>query len=387
LDELLDAFPETRAIGLTGQMHGILYVDGDGLAVSPLYTWQDGRAGRGTPSVCERLAEATGYRLAPGYGLATHAALQQQGAVPSQAKGLCTVMDYAAARLCGCARPVIHATNAASLGLFDLAGGCFDGAALKAAGLSTDLLPAIVPDGTVLGTYRGCAVCVAVGDNQASFLGSVCDPAIQALANFGTGSQISLAVEGELPAVSGSMELRPLSGNGTLLCGAALCGGRAYALLESFFRRYAVACGLPDEAQYGVMERLAEQGMDGAFPLAVRTTFCGTREDGTLRGTVEGLGEENFSPEALTAGVLRGMAAELRALYDRMPHGSVRELVASGNAVRKNPMLRRALEECFGLPVRLPVQKEEAALGAALCAAEACGLGGDPLRSRAIRYE
>ena len=30
-------------IGLTGQMHGMLYVDKNGDAVSPLYTWQDGR--------------------------------------------------------------------------------------------------------------------------------------------------------------------------------------------------------------------------------------------------------------------------------------------------------------------------------------------------------
>ena len=34
---------ETAVIGVTGQMHGILYVDECGKSVSPLYTWQDGR--------------------------------------------------------------------------------------------------------------------------------------------------------------------------------------------------------------------------------------------------------------------------------------------------------------------------------------------------------
>lgn len=43
LDELLAAYPETEAIGLTGQMHGIVYTDREGRAVSPLYTWEDGR--------------------------------------------------------------------------------------------------------------------------------------------------------------------------------------------------------------------------------------------------------------------------------------------------------------------------------------------------------
>ena len=36
-------FPELSSIGLTGQMHGILYVDREGRCISPLYTWQDGR--------------------------------------------------------------------------------------------------------------------------------------------------------------------------------------------------------------------------------------------------------------------------------------------------------------------------------------------------------
>ena len=31
------------AIGVTGQMHGIVYFNCEGKSVSPLYTWQDGR--------------------------------------------------------------------------------------------------------------------------------------------------------------------------------------------------------------------------------------------------------------------------------------------------------------------------------------------------------
>ena len=34
---------EIAAIGLTGQMHGLVYVDAEGSAVSPLYTWEDER--------------------------------------------------------------------------------------------------------------------------------------------------------------------------------------------------------------------------------------------------------------------------------------------------------------------------------------------------------
>ena len=36
---LVAAHGRPCCIGLTGQMHGMLYVDEDGAAVSPLYTW------------------------------------------------------------------------------------------------------------------------------------------------------------------------------------------------------------------------------------------------------------------------------------------------------------------------------------------------------------
>lgn len=34
---------DTKAIGISNQMHGILYADESGKAISPLYTWQDAR--------------------------------------------------------------------------------------------------------------------------------------------------------------------------------------------------------------------------------------------------------------------------------------------------------------------------------------------------------
>ena len=43
LESLIAASSEVGVIGVTGQMHGIVYTDKDGDAVSPLYTWQDGR--------------------------------------------------------------------------------------------------------------------------------------------------------------------------------------------------------------------------------------------------------------------------------------------------------------------------------------------------------
>ena len=75
VNELRTAYPEIERIGLTGQQHGIVYLDGSGTALSPLYIWQDGRGDLpydDSHSYASYLTELTGYPLATGYGLVTH---------------------------------------------------------------------------------------------------------------------------------------------------------------------------------------------------------------------------------------------------------------------------------------------------------------------------
>ncbi|HEY3323013.1 MAG TPA: FGGY family carbohydrate kinase [Planctomycetota bacterium] len=176
LGELLAAREPIAGIGLTGQMHGILYVRGDGAATGPLYTWQDGRGGlplgRGARSYAEELSERTGYRLAPGFGMVTHWYNLKNGLVPRDAHGFCTIHDYLVMRLAGRKTPLMDPTDAASLGVFDLKDNVFDRNALTDAGIGLDLLPEVASSGTSAGRHVGVPVYTGVGDNQASFLSS-----------------------------------------------------------------------------------------------------------------------------------------------------------------------------------------------------------------------
>ena len=380
-DTALVRYPDIRVIGFTGQMHGILYLSADGAPLSDLYTWQDGRAGlleEDGVSLCERLEAETGYRLSPGYGLATHGWNVRHGLVPAGARRLCTIMDYAAAALCG-ASPVCHPSNAASLGFFDADVMRFDTEALRGAGIEPELLPEIAGDERMVGTYRGIPVVTAIGDNQAGVFGTLGDRPGGVLANFGTGSQISVirskeSVRGFQPARE--IELRPFLSDRVLVCGSALCGGRAYAVMERFFRTYQTACGYPEEEQYEVMNRLAQSGIERMKSppeeaLRVCTAFCGTRADPAMCGEITNISEDNFTPENLVAGTLYGMAEELFSLYRKMPESEITAFAASGNAVRKNEALRRVLCTVFGREVKIPVQREEAAYGAAMFALRA----------------
>ncbi|MDR0405700.1 MAG: hypothetical protein LBH54_02770 [Clostridiales bacterium] len=364
--ELLAEAGGGAAIGLTGQMHGILYTDANGNAVSPLYTWQDRRGDepyKDGLTYAEYLSRESGLKSAAGFGMTTHFYNTVNGLVPPNAAALCTIADYAGMKLTGAKRPVLHPSNADSLGLFDAGTGKF---------WREDSAPKVADGFPLLGeTADGIPVSAAIGDNQASFIGSVRDMERAVLVNVGTGSQVSLKVtRGDAPK---GLEARPCVGGGFLLVGAALCGGRSFALLERFFRDTAQLGGKGGDSFYPYIDKWLEanQTLPKDAPV-FSNKFCGTRENPRERGTVTNLGIHNFTPGHFIAGILRGIAEELFSLYAQT--GAKRDFLAgAGNGIRKNRALARLLEELFGLPLHIPAHTEEAAFGAGLFALTAAG--------------
>jgi len=378
LKKAFAACPGIAGIGVCGQMHGVLYLDGKGEPVSPLCTWQDESGNEPMAdgrTYAEALSALTGHAMASGFGCTTLFAQARKGVIPESAAQICTIHDWVAMRLCGLARPVMHASDAASFGLFDLKNLCFDMEAVGAAGLPEALFPRVTADFDVLGKYKNMPVTVAVGDNQASFLGAAEEPGRTVLVNVGTGSQCSLASEYMPPEqLPTGAELRPLCGSQYLFVGSALCGGRAFALAKDFFLRCAHFLGMEnmgDSAVYAAMDGLlTENPPPSESRLRVDTRFAGTRQDPALRGRVEGIGTDNFTPAHLLWGLVEGMAGEL---YEFYRSGGLERglLVGAGNGLRKNPALRQALECRFGMPLAVAPYGEEAARGAAAIARQA----------------
>ncbi len=378
LDELLARYRPVVSIGLTGQMHGVLYLDKRGRAVSDLYTWQDGRGGLPYQqgSYASYLSELASQPVSTGFGACTHAWFTYNHALPQDAATLCTIADYIALRLTSRTEPLLHASHAAGIGMFDRQRGEFDRDMIRRAGLDASFFPKTCADFMVLGEYgQGVPVCTAIGDNQASFLGSVSAMAQSVLINIGTGAQISM-LAGPDPNSGGSVERRPLSGSSSLLVGSALCGGKAYALLEEFLRSCLRLAGIERDSLYNDMNRAAAGGVPDGNPLIVSTRFAGTRSDPAERGAIGNIGMDNFDAVHLVQGTLRGIARELHGLYLQMKGeagAEAKQIIGSGNAIRRNQALVRALQEMFGLPVLLPAHQEEASYGAALAALVACG--------------
>ncbi|MBQ7168330.1 MAG: hypothetical protein IJR63_00325 [Synergistaceae bacterium] len=373
LDSLTQKYGTPSAIGLTGQMHGILYLDSRGEPVSPLYTWQDSSANipvSGKSSL--DILRSHGLKCSSGYGVGTHFYLQRAGKIPSDAVRLSTISDYIAMKLCGNDCPVLSAEMAAGLGCFDGRERRFMFDRLESAGVDVSYLPETVRGYKVVGeTEAGVPVVCSMGDNQASFMGSVDDPENTLLVNIGTGSQVSFMTRNFVD-VSGDIELRPY-GEAYILAGSALCGGRAYAMLEGFYREIA------GRSCYDVMSRHAEGflnscGLSQAWD--VDTRFNGTRSNPEITGSITGITADNFTPGAFTVGVMRGILTELHGMYQEMARLTGRRasvIVGSGNGLRKNEIMRRIAGEIFGLEVRLSKYQEEAARGCAMCAANVAG--------------
>ncbi len=382
LDEILQEEPDAERIGMTGQMHGIVYLDAAGNCISPLYTWQDGRGdlpiGDG-PSVVSEVRGRFGVPAASGYGLLTHLYHVRKGMVPQGAAYICTIMDYLGMQLTGRKAPLTHTSNAASFGFFDVKDNVFFTDVMRDCGMDPKILPETSEKVEVLGTYQGKPLTIALGDNQASFLGAAGLEFGAWLLNVGTGGQISVLSDVFFEAAG--IEARPYLEGKYLLAGSTLCCGRAYAILEKFFRAYAKALGHGNREQYVVMAKILEEsvraengGMGGANiagdrdEMRVVTKFSGTRIDPTERGCITNISENNFTPAGMIRGVLTGMSQELHDLYLLIHDGTgipVNTLLGSGNGVRKNKLLQKIFTEMFACPITLSRYEEEAAGGAA----------------------
>lgn len=378
------AAEDIAGIAITGQMHGVVLVDKSLEPLTNLITWRDLRTlDSGSPGslacAVERVGSdacrRTGAPLSAGYGGATLFWMRENNMIPQGAVAL-TIADVLAARLTGVIAS--EPTDAASWGIYDVAHGRWDAQCVSALGLPEGLLPPIKasarPIGTLhvdiatqLGLPAETPVCSPIGDNQASFIGAAGPATDVAVMNLGTGGQISISRH-EYTFVPG-LETRPLPHGGFILVGASLCGGWSYAYLCRFFRGVArdiAGVDVSEAEAYTRMNVLAAQTHEGADGLTADTRFSGARHDPDVRGSLAGIDRDNLTPGGLARAILEGMVTELLNLGKLAGIADTTQIVAAGNAVRKNPLLPDIIAQLSGRPCHVSDATEESALGAAV---------------------
>ena len=391
---------DVAGLGVTGQQHGVVLVDDALTPLTPLINWQDRRGDEPKRLTTQTWVEAArervglaahprvGCRLSAGYVAVTLFWMANNGVLPRSATA-CFLMDYVTALLTG-EPPSTDPTCAASSGALDLKRLDWDDETLSALGLPREMFPPVVASGTRLGgltgpmaeatgLVEGLPVFVGVGDNQASFFGSVADRAASVLVNVGTGGQV--ATWCSRARYDGRIETRPFF-DGYLLVSAGLSGGAAYAALERFFRAVGrdVLDVEPKGEVYESMNRLAAAVPAGAEGLSCEPFFSGTRYEPGLRASWSGISLANLTPGHLTRALLEGMARAFAACGGRMAQLAGRTptvLFGAGNGIRSNPLLVRIVAAAVGLSMWVPVHREESAFGAALLAGVGAGVISD----------
>jgi xylulokinase len=372
---------EPAAIGLSGQMHGVVPTAADGRPVRPALLWSDARATRELASYAQ-LPPAVRARLAnplsPGMAgpmLAWLAA--NEPAEWAATRWALQPKDWVRAQLTDCF--VTEPSDASGTLLYDIAADCWDAGVLAALGLDPAKLPPILPhsgeragsltDGgaRLLGLPAGLPVAVGAADTAAAALGSgLVEPGMMQL-TVGTGAQLIkpvAALPDPLPERPVTHLYRAATDKGWYAMAAVLNGGLTLdwvrrALGTGWAELYAAA-GPPRTDDPLFLPHLHGE----------RTPYL----DPAMRGAWVRLDPRHDRRDLLRA-ALEGVAFAVREALDcLLPPGEPIDHLRLAGGGTKDPGWRQMLADVLGRPL-VPMEVEAASgLGAALLGARAAGL-------------
>jgi len=399
---------QPAAIGITGQQQGLQLLDNQLKTVGNFISWQDQRSkdlirgknhtyldamgklgGAKTDTGGLPAFENTGCPIVTGYTAPNLYWLKVNKELPSNFSSIhgTTAPEFIVSRLTG-TRPVTDPTDAVGWGVYDLSKMEWNYNLIDSLGLHqsllSDLAESCTPAGTLttqmavkLGVKAGIPVSVASGDHQCSFAGTVTDYENTLAINIGTGGQASVYVENPTPR--GWLELRPFIQKGYLLAGVGVVGGRTFRNLRDFFNNASKALAgyeLDPDVLYEKLVELAMKVPAGAEGVVVDPLFTGSRSDPRAKAAIREITPGTFTPGHIARALFEAMASQLAGSYKeavKLGAGERSFLVGSGNGLKLNPVLWESINAELGMSVQLSQHNEEAAIGAALCAAVADG--------------
>jgi gluconokinase len=382
LDEALAAAPGARvAVAGTGALwHSLVGVGGDGRAATPIYTWADTRSAEVLPELASRLDVDALYARAAcplhsSYVLPKLLWLRlRRPETFACVHRWMSPAEYVQLRLLGetaCGDGMASAT-----GLYDQAARAWYPPALEAAGVGADALSPLVAPSEPVGRLRseyaarwpaltGAVWYPAVGDGACSNYGSGAARPGTAALNYGTSGAIRTVVAEPVPFPRG-LWLYRVDPHRLLLGGAVSNAGNIYAWL---LRTLGLS---PEEAEAHMLS--AEPGASGLdfVPHLAGERSPGWRPDAT--GSIAGLRLDSSREEILQAG-MEGVLIELSTVHNMLSDTvDIKDLVVSGGAYRKSEALRRNTADALGRQIRVCLEIESSARGAALLAMGAHGV-------------
>lgn len=375
---------EIEAVGLTGQMHGLVLLDGAGKVLRPAILWNDQRTGPQCDAIRQavgrsRLIEITGNDALTGF--TAPKILWVRDAEPDvyrRTRSILLPKDYVRFRLTG-ERATDVADGSGTI-LFELAARRWSPEFVEALGIDPGWLPPVFEGPAVAGVINrdaaaatglraGTPVVAGGGDQAANAVGmGVVEPG-QLCLSLGTSGVVFVATDRPVVEPEGRLHAfcHAVPGRWHLM-GVMLS---AAGSLQWF--RDALAPGV-DFPTLLEAARRAPAGSDGLLFLPYLSGERTPHPDPDARGAFVGLTVRHQLGHLVRA-VLEGVAFGLRdslELIRATTGSSVPAIRASGGGTR-SPLWRQILADVLDVPVATTATAEGAAYGAAILAAVGAG--------------
>ena len=362
------------AIGLSGQMHGLVVLDDLERVLRPAILWNDQRTGAECAEIEERVGLARLIRLTGNRALTGFTApklLWLRRHEPTTYARIAHVLlpkDYVRLRLTG--EHAIDVADASGTLLFDVAGRRWSGEMLEALEVDPAWLPRTLESPEISGTtVTGVPVAAGAGDQAAAALGVGVDRPGPVSVVLGTSGVVFAA----LPAFAADRYARVHA-----FCHAVPGGWHAMGVMLSAagslrWLRDTLASG----RGYEELIAAAEQWPPGAEGLTFLPYLTGERTphaDPQARAAFAGL-TVRHDLGAFVRAVLEGVAYGLRDSLELLRELGVDPQAGhvSGGGARSEHWLR-ILASVLGLPIRRTATDEGSAFGAALLGGVAAGV-------------
>lgn len=364
---------EVKAIGFSGQMHGLVMLDANDRPIRPAMLWNDGRATEEVEYLndivgTEKLLKNTANIAFAGFTAPKLLWVKRHERDNfNRAAKIMLPKDYLAYRMTG--KFATDVSDASGTLYFDVRNKRWSKEMLSLTGISEDILPEVYGSTECIGTVKpdlakelglsdAVKVIIGAGDNAASAFGAGCFGNGDCNISLGTSGTVFVCADNCLPV-----------GNGAIHTFCSASGGYHYLaciLSAASCQKWWIEDVL--KTDYSSAGGLNANGSNEVYFLPYLTGERSPVNDSRAKGLFFGI-TGSTTREDMTLAVLEGVAFALKQNVEIIKKAGVeikKAGVCGGGA--KNKLWIKLLADVLDIEIALPLSEQGASVGAALMA-------------------
>ncbi|HEX8264894.1 MAG TPA: gluconokinase [Pyrinomonadaceae bacterium] len=363
--------------------HSLVGIGAENVALTSVFGWADTRSAEFVKTLREKFDEnevhnRTGARFHPSYWTAKLLWLKSnQPDVFEKTQKWLSFADFLAVRFFGEAATSV--SQASGSGIFDIRQLVWDEELISFLEIAPEKLPLIADDAETFvlkGEYanrwqslKNAKWFLAIGDGAANNVGANCVFRKKAALMIGTSGAMRVIYEGEPPQeIPAGLWCYRLDKRRVCLGGALSDGGGLYRWLKDTLK----LTGTDDEIENQIAKTAPDS--HGLTFLPFLAGERSTNWNAAARGAILGLNSATDAIE-ITQAALEAIAYRFAAIFEQLNEiCEIREVIASGGALRESPVWTQIICDTLNKPMFLPDEREASSRGAVLFALEKVGM-------------